>query len=140
MHPAAPVETRRASLRDPAVVGVVGAGLFTLLRFRDPHGEGSYGVCPFLFLTDHPCPACGGLRAVNDLTRGDVIGAVSSNLLVVVLVAVLAVAWVAWVGRRLRGTHDGMITLSNRVGMAVLVTLVVFGVVRLLPFASWLAP
>ena len=29
------------------------------------------------------CPACGGLRAVNDLTNGDVLGAASSNLVFV---------------------------------------------------------
>ena len=91
-------------------------------------------------MTGRPCPGCGGLRAVNDLTHGDVVGALSSNVLVVALVAVLAAAWVVWVVRLLRG-HDGpMIQLGPRTGMAVIGLIVVFGVVRNLPFGSWLAP
>ncbi len=132
--------TRRASLRDPAIAGAVGLGAFTLLHFHDPHSSGSYGFCPFLELTGRPCPGCGGLRAVNNLTRGDFVGAVSSNAMAVALVAVLAVAWAFWVARRLRG-HDGpMIVLSAKVGMVVLAAFVVFGIVRNLPFASWFMP
>ncbi len=132
--------TRRASLRDPAIAGAVGLGAFALLHFHDPHSEGSYGFCPFLELTGRPCPGCGGLRAVNNLTRGDLVGAVSSNAMAVALVAVLAVAWVLWVVRRLRG-HDGpMIVLSAKIGMIVLAVFAVFGVVRNLPFGSWLMP
>lgn len=131
---------RRVSLRDPAIAGAVGLGAFTLLHFHDPHSEGSYGFCPFLELTGRPCPGCGGLRAVNNLTRGDFVGAVSSNAMAVALVAVLAVAWVLWVVRRLRG-HDGpMIVLSAKIGMIVLAVFVVFGIVRNLPFGSWLMP
>lgn len=132
--------TRRASLRDPAIAGAVGLGAFTLLHFHDPHSSGSYGFCPFLELTGRPCPGCGGLRAVNNLTRGDFVGAVSSNVMAVALVAVLTVAWVLWVVRRLRGQDGPMIVLSAKVGMIVLAAFVVFGVVRNLPFASWLMP
>ena len=47
-----------------------GAAAMAVLRFHDPHARGSYAYCPFLYLTGHPCPLCGGLRAMNDLTRG----------------------------------------------------------------------
>ena len=134
------IAVRSSSLREPALVGLVGAGLFTLLRLRDPHGSGSYGYCPSLLLTGIPCPGCGGLRAVNDLTRGDVAAAISSNVLVVALVAVLGVAWLAWVVRRWRGRIGPMIVLSERWGYVVIATLVVFGVVRNLPFGAALAP
>ena len=129
-----------ASLRAPALVALGGAASFALLRLRDPHAEGSYGFCPFLQMTGRPCPGCGGLRAVNDLTHGDVVGALSSNVLVVALVAVLAAAWVVWVVRLLRGRNGPMIQLGPRTGMAVIGLIVVFGVVRNLPFGSWLAP
>lgn len=132
--------TQRASLRDPAIAGAVGVGAFTLLHFHDPHSSGAYGFCPFLELTGKPCPGCGGLRAVNDLTRGDFVAAVSSNVMAVALVAVLAVAWIAWVVRRLRG-HDGrMIVLSPKASLVALGVFLLFGVVRNLPFGSWLAP
>lgn len=137
--PMAPV-TQRASLRDPAIAGAVGAGAFALLHFHDPHDSGSYGFCPFLELTGKPCPGCGGLRAINDLTRGDVVAAISSNLLAVTLVAVLAVAWVLWVIRRVRGRTGPMIVLSTKTGLVVIAAFTIFGIVRNLPFGSWLAP
>lgn len=137
----AAVATRSApALRDPAVVGALGAGAFALLHFHDPHNSGSYGFCPFLQLTGRPCPGCGSLRAVNDLTRGDLMAAISSNVLAVVLVAVLGVAWVLWTVRRARGQAGRMIVLSPRAGAAVIVLLVVFDIVRNTPWGSWLAP
>jgi Protein of unknown function (DUF2752) len=127
-------------MRDPALVGAAGLGAATLLHFHDPHSSGSYGYCPFLALTGKPCPGCGGLRAINDLTRGDFMAAISSNILAVALVATLGVAWVLWVVRSARGGRDRMIVVSARTGYAVLGLIVVFAVVRNTPWGSWLAP
>ncbi|MRK02130.1 DUF2752 domain-containing protein [Aeromicrobium sp. S22] len=124
----------------PVAVAAAGTAAAVLLHLRDPHDSGTYGFCPFLALTGQPCPGCGGLRAVNDLTRGDLVGALSSNALAVVLVAVLAVAWVLWVVRRSTGRRDRMIVLGKGSGAAVLGVLAVFTVVRMTPWGSWLAP
>lgn len=140
MTPSTAPISQRASLRDPAIAGAVGLGAFALLHFHDPHESGSYGFCPFLELTGRPCPGCGGLRAVNNLTRGDVGAAVSSNLLAVVLVAVLAAAWAVWFVRRARGQGGPMIALSTTTGLVVIAAFVVFGIVRNLPFGSWFLP
>lgn len=140
MSSSAATGTQRASLRDPAIAGAVGVGAFALLHFHDPHNVGSYGFCPFLELTGKPCPGCGGLRAINNLTRGDFVAAVSSNVMAVVLVGVLAVAWVLWVARRLRGQGGPMIVLNTKVSLAVLAAFAVFGIVRNLPFGSWMMP
>ena len=67
--------TRCDRLRGPLLTGGLVAGLTLALHFRDPHASGSWGFCPWLALTGHYCPGCGGLRAVNDLTNGDVVGA-----------------------------------------------------------------
>lgn len=134
-------DRRRAELlRGPVLVGAAGLGAALLLHVHDPHDSGSYGFCPFLQLTGLPCPGCGGLRAINNLTRGDVVGAISSNALAVGLVAVLAVAWVGWLWRRLHGRRDRMIVLSTKVGFVAIGVLVVFGVLRNTPWGSWLAP
>lgn len=132
--------TRREALRSPALVGAVGLAAAGLLHFHDPHSSGSYGFCPFLELTGRPCPGCGGLRAINDLTRFDLAAAVSSNALAVVLVVVLAVTYVGWIANRWRGEDIPMIVLSPRTGVAVMTLLVVFGMVRNTPWGSWLAP
>lgn len=129
-----------ADLRVPGLVGAAGLGAAVLLHLHDPHDSGSYGYCPFLELTGKPCPGCGGLRAVNDLTRGDLIGAVSSNVFAVLLVVVLSAGWVLWLLRRLRGTRDQMFTLSSSSGFAMIGVLVIFGIIRNTPWGSWLAP
>jgi hypothetical protein len=127
-------------VRAPAVVGMAGAGALVLLRLRDPHESGSYGFCPFLALTGHPCPGCGGLRAVNELTHGDVVSALSSNLLAVALLALLTAAWATWVVRRARGSDDQMPVVRDRTLVLVLVVALAFGVVRNTPWGGWLAP
>ena len=132
--------TTAAGLRAPALVGLAGLGAAALLHVHDPHESGSYGFCPFLQLTGKPCPGCGGLRAVNDLTRGDFVGAVSSNVLAVALVAAFSVAWMLWIVRRLRGKVDSMITPNLQAGFVLIGVVVVFGVVRNTPWGSWLAP
>jgi hypothetical protein len=75
-----------------------------LLHLRDPHRSGSWGYCPWLLLTGTYCPGCGGLRAVNDLTRGDVGAAASSNLLLVGSVPLFALWWTRRVVDGWRGT------------------------------------
>lgn len=127
-------------MRGPALVGAAGLGASALLRLHDPHDPGSYGLCPFLAITGHPCPGCGGLRAVNDLTHSDVGAAISSNLLAVGLVVFLAVAWAAWVVRRARGTDARMLVMSDRALVLVLVVTLAFGVVRNTPWGAGLAP
>jgi hypothetical protein len=133
--------SRVALLRDPVLMGIVGAGTATALHFHDPHVRGSWGFCPFLLLTGHPCPGCGGLRAINDLTNGDVVGAISSNALAVALAAVLGLAWMVWIVRRLRGdAQSRWFTLSPPVVFGLLVVMGVFEVVRLTPWGAWLRP
>lgn len=115
-----------------------------VLHVRDPHRSGSYGFCPWLLATGTYCPGCGGLRAVHDLSHADLAGALSSNLLVVALVPVGVLLWAAWLRLRLRGrvpVHGRTLTLGTRSWLWSLpVVLAVFGVLRNLDFAAWLAP
>lgn len=127
-------------LRAPAIVGASGLAAAALVHLRDPHDAGAYGYCPFLALTGRPCPGCGGLRAVNDLTHGDIVGAMSSNVLAVALVVALGVTWLMWTTRRWRGDGRPMIRITERTGLLVVALFVVFGVVRNTPWGSWLAP
>lgn len=136
--PSAP--SRGRLLRDPLLVGTLGVAGAIALHLRDPH-EATWVLCPFKFLTGYPCPGCGGLRAINLLGNGEFVAAVSSNLLAVALVPIVAVAWLLWFWRRARGDADArMISLSNSVLAIGVVAAVVFGVLRVTPWGSWLAP
>jgi hypothetical protein len=132
---------RRERLRAPLLT-IGGLGAATLaLHLRDPHTQGSWGVCPLSLLTGIDCPGCGGLRAVNDLTHGDLGAAASSNLLVTAGIPVAVVLLALWTVRAWRGTPSRPLPVRvNRMlwGGAAVAALV-FAVVRNLPPGSWLA-
>ncbi|WP_293784480.1 DUF2752 domain-containing protein [uncultured Aeromicrobium sp.] len=137
-----PVATvsRGRLLRAPLLVGVGGVAALTLLHVRDPHDAGSYGYCPYLLLTGHPCPGCGGLRAANLLTNGDWIGALSSNAMAVGLLLFLAGAWLVWLVRRGLGSEAPFLKPTPTWAWLFLAIAVVFGIARLTPAGAWLAP
>jgi len=111
------------------------------LHVRDPHQSGSWGYCPWLMLTGTYCPGCGGLRAVNDLTRGDFSAAASSNLLFVTSLPAIAFFWTRSLHQRWVGVRRPLPT-AVLIGLCTLalVLVVVFWVARNLPAGSWLAP
>lgn len=118
---------------------VLGAGVLAL-ALRDPHRAGSWGLCPSRAL-GFWCPACGSLRAVNDLTHLDLGAAASSNLLFVALLPVAVFLLARWGLDSWRGVRR---TADPRVVSAALWLLVplmiAFTVVRNLPGGHWLAP
>ena len=132
---------RWTRLRAPLLLAAALLLATVALHVRDPHRGGSWGWCPWLFLTGTYCPACGGLRAVNDLTDGDLSAAASSNLLFVGSLPLLAFFWARWLRDRWRGVHRAVGTRTALVwsGSFLAVTLV-FAVLRNLPAGAWLAP
>jgi hypothetical protein len=131
---------RLARLTGPVVVGGLAALGAVALHLRDPHTAGSWGFCPVALL-GFSCPACGSLRAVNDLTHRDLAAALSSNLLLVLAVPVGLALW----GRRLvalwrGGAATAPLAVPRGVWVALGVVVVVFTVARNLPFGAWLAP
>ena len=120
---------------------ISGLALATLaLHVRDPHVQNSWGFCPSAALGFY-CPGCGGLRAVNDMTHGDVGAALSSNLLLVALMPVVVVALGVWFVRRWRGSQrDPDARLIVRATVAFCAVAIGFAVVRNLEVGAWLAP
>lgn len=145
---AAPARAERGSarwqrVRPPVVLaGVVLAGSVAL-HVRDPHESGSWGLCPWLLLTGTYCPGCGGLRAVNDLTHGEIRAAFSSNALFVAGIPALVGLWLRSLAQRWRGVvrpwPAALVTLT---WVSALGALLVFTVARNLPVEAlrWLAP
>ena len=92
-------------------------------------------------MTGTACPGCGGLRAVHDLTHGEVAAAVSSNAVLVGSLPLLAALWTRSVVHRWRDERrpvpPAVVAWSGGVAIALLL---VFWVVRNLPFATFLAP
>jgi uncharacterized protein DUF2752 len=127
-------------VRTPTLV-IGGLAAFTLaLHLRDPHQHASWGLCPSAAMGFY-CPGCGGLRAVNDLTNGDVAAAASSNLLFIAVLPVAVFLLGRWFLDRWAGRHrepNGRMVVVAAVASGVLA--VGFAVLRNLPAGSWLAP
>ncbi|WP_028650647.1 DUF2752 domain-containing protein [Nocardioides halotolerans] len=139
VQPAPPATRGRRMVAPLTTIGAL--SLATLaLRLRDPHESGSWGYCPSGAMGIY-CPGCGGLRAVNDLTHGDLGAALSSNIVVTVLIPV-AVAFLAlWAVDRWRG-HQRQLSWSRYkpVVYALVTVLVIFTVMRNTGPGAWLAP
>jgi len=132
-------QSRWQRMSAPAItLGALGAATLAL-HLRDPHQSGSWGYCPSAAL-GFWCPGCGGLRAVNDLTNGDVGAAASSNLLFVAMLPLLVFLLGRWVLDRWLGRErepDARLVTIGTVTLCVLAA--AFAVARNLP-GSWLAP
>lgn len=125
----------------PLVLAGAVLGVSVLLHLRDPHQSGSWGFCPWLLLTGTYCPGCGGLRAVNDLTHGDLRAAASSNLLFVASLPFLVAWWARWTLDRWCGVVRHVDPrLQVRLAVAFLALALCFAVARNTPIGAWLAP
>jgi hypothetical protein len=123
-------------LRRPlTAVAAVGVGTLALV-LRDPHHH-TWVLCPFKAVTGWDCPACGGLRAVNDLGHGAVVDAAHANLLFVASLPLFALGWLLWVRHALTGRSTRLRRGPARVGVATYVVLAVaFTVLRNTPWGS----
>jgi len=119
-----------------AAAAALSVGVITLLQ-RVPVGLPG---CPFHALTGLWCPLCGGTRAVAALASGDVVEALGLNAIVVLAAPVALLAWLRWTVGRARGRPIAFLEVSGRTITVVAAVLLLFAVVRNLPFAEALAP
>ncbi|WSY36505.1 DUF2752 domain-containing protein [Streptomyces sp. NBC_00887] len=139
LPPAAAPVTRLRRLAAPAGAMAVVVGAFGYVATVDPNEPGHYPVCPMLRFTGVFCPGCGGLRSAHAFAHGDIAAALGSNALAVVGYAVFAVVWLLWMVRASRG-EPLRISLSPAYLWGAGAVLLIFSVVRNMPFGSGLAP
>ncbi|WP_432021742.1 DUF2752 domain-containing protein [Streptomyces parvus] len=122
-------------------LGILAAvtGAFAYVGTVDPNEPGHYPVCPLLKLTGVFCPGCGGLRSAHAFITGDLGAALSANAIATAGYFLFAAVWVLWLVRAWRG-KPLRIALAPAWWWAVGAVLLVFTVVRNLPFGSALAP
>jgi hypothetical protein len=116
---------------------VAGVGVVVAV---DPEQPGHYPVCPFLVITGWYCPACGSLRAVHALLRGDLKHAADRNSLLVVALPFLVAGYLQWARRLVMGLPPGNRPPSRWMSWGLPAVLIGFGVLRNVPVLSWLAP
>src|SRR5262245_33058541 len=126
----------------PSVLGLLALVSAAVILFLfNPAQSGFYPACLFYKSTGLLCPGCGALRAMHQLLHGHIAAALHFNALVVLSLP-LGV-WSGW--RLLLAAHQSR-PVDFRIRPAwlwcALAVLVLFGVLRNLPFAQavWLAP
>jgi hypothetical protein len=124
----------------PVATAGAGAAAVVLLHVRDPHIEGSYGLCPVYALFGVYCPGCGGMRAVHNLTDGHIVDSLHSNLLALPVLA-LFLLWVSdWAVRAWRGKGPRLPGISSATMWILLGSIAVYTVLRNTPWGTWLTP
>ncbi|GGS86753.1 MULTISPECIES: DUF2752 domain-containing protein [Streptomyces] len=133
-----PVPLRRRIAVPVGLLAAV-AGAFAYVGAVDPNEPGHYPVCPLYQLTGLYCPGCGGLRSAHAFVHGDLPGALRDNAPAVLAYLGFGVLWTFWLARAARG-RPVRIGLGTAQAWALGAALLVFTVVRNLPFGGWLHP
>ena len=120
--------------------GLAAAGLLALsagssvVWYFDPTKAGFFPVCPLYSITGLACPGCGLTRGFHALFHGDIVTALDYNALIPIFALLFGLIFVSLAMVVVRGR--GLLKLKHSptplIGFFVL--LVVFGVLRNLPF------
>ena len=129
------VPDARMAERTLASIGVAGtaAGAAAVWYF-DPTTAGFFPVCPLYSMTGFACPGCGLTRGFHALFHGDVMGALDYNALIPVFAAFLGYLFLSMFLVAVRGRGLTMGKLNGPLLWTVFGLLLVFGVLRNLPF------
>ncbi|MEV0584893.1 DUF2752 domain-containing protein [Nonomuraea sp. NPDC050310] len=123
----------------PLGLGVAVAAGMVFVGVVDPNEPGHYPTCPFLWLTGLYCPGCGTLRALHGLATFDLGAALAMNPLLVAVIPVLVFWWARWLADSWRGRPSRPLP-RPAVIWGFIGVIIVYWVVRNLPFAAFLAP
>lgn len=111
----------------PAGLALGAVASCLLVALVDPNDGGPYPTCPTRALLGLDCPACGTLRGVHALSRGQVATALDHNLLLVLAVPFGVVVWWRWVrsalGRPARSRSVPRWAIATAVALALVFTL-----------------
>ncbi|MDX6434838.1 MAG: hypothetical protein QOE54_7204 [Streptosporangiaceae bacterium] len=143
MRVATPDVVRRGMQRYPLLapggVALSTAALFVYVGAIDPNQPGHYPTCPYLFVTGLYCPGCGSLRMIHALAHGHIAEAFGRNMLTFCFLPLLAFIWARWTVRLARGRPKTTVA-DPRLIYALFAVIVVFTVLRNIPFFHVLAP
>ncbi|MEV4005063.1 DUF2752 domain-containing protein [Actinomadura sp. NPDC049753] len=130
----------QAFLPHAAVLAGVAGGVLVIALRGDPNEPGHYPGCPFLTLTGYYCPGCGMTRLVYALAHGHVGTAFGLNPLLFVLLPVFGYLYARWTFRTAQGLPMRSALFKPAVAYSFVGLLIVYWIVRNLPFAHVLAP
>ena len=130
-------QQRPATAAERAIAGAGAAFMPAaagFLWFFDPTRAGFFPVCPLYSFTGLACPGCGLTRGFHALLHGDVAAALGFNAFIPLYVLVFAFFFATLISVAMRGKGFVKLTDSPKFLLGFLVSLLMFGFVRNLPF------
>jgi hypothetical protein len=142
--PAPPVITRASARTGLLAWGCGGVGLIAALILYqfNPTEHDFYPTCQFHNLTGLLCPGCGSLRALHNLTHGEIATAFHCNPLLVVLLPLFVIIGIHWLTRGRTAFKSDFLLLRPVNVLILLGVTITFGVLRNLPGPAfaWMSP
>ena len=126
---ASPVERTLAAAAASAIAA--GAGF---VWYFDPTKAGFFPVCPLFALTGFACPGCGMTRGFHALFHGDVSGALDYNAMLPFFALLVGFGFISLAVFAIKGRRSTIRLIHPNALWVFLVMLLVFGVVRNLPW------
>lgn len=119
----------------PIVGGGALSGLAIVVARVDPAAPDSpFPACQFRAATGLWCPGCGLTRGAHQLLRGDLVGAIDSNVFIPAVAVAVVVGWWWWLRSAWgRPVSPRTRRSAERVGLGMVVAAVVYGLLRNLP-------
>jgi Protein of unknown function (DUF2752) len=118
------------------ILGGVGLGLLVLYCF-EPGKYPFYPFCPFHILTGLNCPACGSLRALHQLSHGNILAALHFNSLLIVSLPFLGIVLARKLSAQITGSPWRPIEQRPFLWWLFVGVFVGFGILRNLPFTPF---
>jgi len=119
-------------------VAAAGAGAMlsgaVAVSYFDPTKAGFFPVCPLYSLTGFACPGCGLTRGFHALFHGDVLTALDYNAMLPFFAMLIGFGLVSLVYFAVRGRRFPVNLLHPKALYVFLVLLLVFGLIRNLPW------
>ncbi len=113
-----------------SIFAAIFGALFCILLYNvSPSEGGVFPPCPTNYISNFYCPGCGTLRALHALLHGDPVEAVSQNFLTVLFLAILPAIY-----------FFPKIFSSVWAPACILFALIIFTILRNLPYFAFLAP
>lgn len=102
--------------------------------YFDPTRSSFFPVCPLYSLTGFACPGCGLTRGFHALLHGDLLTALDFNALIPVFAVIFAGFLLSLASVVIRGRGLVRLNVAPKLIVGLFVLMVVFGVVRNLPY------
>ena len=105
-----------------------------IIHYYDPAQSSLYPKCPTYWLTKYYCPGCGSLRALHQLTCGNILRACHFNLLAVISLPLLLILSLDHLSRLFHLKWLPKFVITKNIGRIILVTVLVYSVLRNIPY------